>query len=161
MPATCDSAFDTTNQIYSNMLIKQALNCLEERLRYSSSLILTKSDDVISYLKLQLAEEKNEVFGVLFFSSQQRLISFDKLFFGTVNMAHVFPRVIIQKALEYNASAVILAHNHPSGDSRPSINDKEVTEELKGILKIIDVKVLDHIVVTHQNCYSFAETGLL
>ncbi len=145
----------------ADQIIATALKCLEERLSYKTQEQFTSSRLVCDYLRLQLASEKNEVFAVLFMDNHHRLLSFDKLFTGTVNEAVVYPRCIIQKALEYNAAAIIVAHNHPSGIVKPSDADQRITLELKKILEIINVKMLDHIVVTLTNTYSFAEHGLL
>jgi DNA repair protein RadC len=141
-------------------LMARALRCLEKRLRYNSE-ILNNSQDVCTYLQLQLAEERNELFAVLFLDSQHRLLAFEKLFFGTINESAVYPRVIVQKALEYNAAKVIFAHNHPSGSCNPSSGDKEVTRDLQKILSIVSVTALDHIIVSHKSTYSFAEHGLM
>ena len=141
-------------------LVARALRCLEKNLRYNSE-ILNKSQIVCSYLRLQLADERNEVFAVLFLDSHHRLLAFEKLFYGSINESHVYPRVIVQKSLEHNAAKVIFAHNHPSGNCDPSNTDIELTRELQRILSIISVAVVDHIIVTREHSYSFAEHGLM
>lgn len=113
------------------------------------------------YLSSQLRDEPNEVFAVLLLDSQHRMIAFKKLFFGTINAASVHPRVIVQKALENNAAAMILAHNHPSGVAEPSQADQQITQRIKKAMDLIDVNVLDHFVVGDGECVSFAERGLL
>lgn len=145
----------------ADTLISKALLCLESRLRYATNETLNASRDVCNYLRLQLAGEKNEVFSVLFLDNRHRLLAFEKMFYGTINEAMVYPRTIIQKALEHNAAAVIASHNHPSGSAVPSQADKNITKELQTILKILDITLLDHIVVSHQDAYSFAEHGLI
>jgi DNA repair protein RadC len=149
-----------TPSAYSDRLIVRALKCLESRLRYGAEKI-NNSSDVKSYLQLRLADEPNEVFAVMFLTNSHRLLAYERIFNGTINEAAVYPRVIVQKAIKYNAAAVIVAHNHPSGNSEPSIGDKEVTRNLKRVLDIINVKLLDHIIVTYQYCYSFADHHLL
>lgn len=114
-----------------------------------------------SFLISELRDEPNEVFAVLFLDSQHRLIQFKKLFFGTINAASVYPRVIVQHALELNAGAIILSHNHPSGVSQPSQADKYITQRIVQTMDLIDVTVLDHIVIGDGHCESFAEQGLL
>ncbi|MEO8402614.1 MAG: JAB domain-containing protein [Gammaproteobacteria bacterium] len=141
-------------------LVARALRCLEKRLRYCSE-TLTDSCSVRSYLQLHLATEKSEVFAVLFLDNSNRLLAFEKLFYGTINESMVYPRTVIQKALEHNAAKVILAHNHPSSNCNPSHADEQITRDLKRILSIIDVNVIDHVIVSHQSSYSFAENGLL
>jgi DNA repair protein RadC len=117
--------------------------------------------DVENYLKIKLAAEPDEWFTVMFLTSQHRLISFERLFRGTVNTSHVHVRVIVRKALELNAAALILAHNHPSGIAEPSTADKNITSKIKESLEIFDIKVLDHFIVSSSESCSFAELGLL
>jgi DNA repair protein RadC len=146
--------------LYSDRLIERALKCLEKRLCYGS-VLLDSASAARAYLQLQLAEEKNEVFAVLFLNNSHRLLAFEKMFRGTVNETAVYPRQIVQKVLEHNASAILIAHNHPSGDCSPSVADREITLKLQTIFDTIDVKVLDHFIVSCPNSYSFAEHGLL
>ncbi len=146
----------------SDLLIANALQCLEERLSYrSGSVLLTDWTDARAYLRLRLAEEINEVFAVLFLNTRNRLLVFEKLFCGSINQASVYPRVVVQKALAYNAAKVILAHNHPSGDYRPSTSDKAMTDMIKEALDTVGIPIADHIIVSHEGSYSFAENGLL
>jgi DNA repair protein RadC len=149
------------NNVDADQIIATALKCLEERMSYATGEKLSSSLAVKNYMKLQLSHEKNEIFAAMFMDNGHRLLAFEKLFCGTVNEAVVYPRVMVQKAIQYNASRVIVAHNHPSGVAEPSSADKKVTEGLKHILRIIDVKLLDHIVVTMQETYSFAENDLM
>jgi DNA repair protein RadC len=142
-------------------IILRALACLENRLRYSTKHSLRCSKDVCTYLRLQLASEQDEVFAVLFLNHNHNMIAFEKLFYGTINEASVYPRKILKKALEHNASKLIIAHNHPSQNCCPSEEDKKFTCGLSRILKIIDVMLIDHIIVAHHAAYSFAEHGLL
>lgn len=148
-------------KIEADKIIASALKCLEERLSYATKEQFKSSRSVCDYLRLQLAQEKNEVFAVLFMDNHQRLLSFDRLFTGTVNEAAVYPRCVVQKALEYNAATIIIAHNHPSGVVKPSAADERITSELRKILEIINVRLLDHIVVAMTETYSFAEHGLI
>jgi DNA repair protein RadC len=137
-------------------LVGQALRCLEKCLRYNSEK-LNSSHLVCSHL----ADERNEVFAVLFLDSQHRLLVFEKLFHGSINESAVYPRVVAQKALEYNAAKVIFAHNHPSGNCDPSNADRKITRELQKILSIVSVTVVDHIIVGREDSYSFSEHGLM
>lgn len=143
-----------------DIFIKHALACLEKRLVYQSD-VLSSSFEVRDYLRLQLASEDNEVFAVLFLSNHHRVIAFEKLFFGTINTTAVHPRVIAQKALKHNAAAVIVAHNHPSGSLMPSAADQYITTQLQTALRLLDVRLLDHIIVSQEGTFSFAERGLL
>lgn len=116
---------------------------------------------VRSFLRLHLGAEKTEVFAVLYLDSQNRAIAFETPFNGTLTQTSVYPREIVRAALGHNAAAVILAHNHPSGVARPSRADEVLTQALKSALALIDVKVLDHFIVTGDGCASMAELGLL
>lgn len=142
-------------------IIATALKCLESRMAYATDERFSSSRVVRDYMRLQLAQEKNEIFAAVFLDNQHRLLAFEKLFSGTINEAIVYPRVIVQKAIEYNAARIIVAHNHPSGIAEPSDADKRLTSDLKRILDIINVKMIDHIVVTLREAYSFAENDLI
>lgn len=98
---------------------------------------------------------------MLSLDTRHRAIAFDKLFFGTLNSASVYPREIVKKALEHNAAAVVFAHNHPSGIAEPSSQDEHITKNLKSALSLVDIKVLDHIVVGDGETVSLAERGLM
>ncbi len=123
--------------------------------------LFSSAKNTKTYLHQRLRDEPNEVFAVLLLDSQHRLISFKKLFFGSVNMASVHPRVIVQSALACNAAAIILSHNHPSGVAEPSHADKHITQKIIQALELIDVTVLDHIIVGDSESVSFAERGLI
>jgi DNA repair protein RadC len=102
-----------------------------------------------------------EVFAVLFLDGQHRLLKLEEMFRGTLTQTSVYPREIVRRALELNAGAVILAHNHPSGVAEPSRADETLTQTLKSALQLVDVRVLDHLVVGQGTVISFAERGLL
>jgi DNA repair protein RadC len=116
---------------------------------------------VKEYLRLQIGGREHEVFVVLFLDAQNRLIRLEELFRGTLTQTSVYPREVVKRALELNAAAVVLAHNHPSGAAEPSRADEFLTQTLKSALGLIDVRVLDHLVVTRSEAVSFAERGLL
>ena len=113
------------------------------------------------YLQLQLGAKAYEVFAVMFLDSQHRLIAFEEMFRGTVTQTSVYPREVVVRALSLQAVAVVLAHNHPSGSTQPSRADEVLTQSLKSALALVDVRVLDHFVVTSQQACSMAEMGLL
>ena len=129
--------------------------------RHAPGTSLAGCQETKNYLQAQLIGYKNEVFGVVFLDNRLCILSFEILFFGTINQAAVYPRVVVQRALENNAAAVIFAHNHPSGCAHPSRDDIALTLRLKEILEIIDVRVVDHIVIATTGTASFAEQGLL
>ena len=113
------------------------------------------------YLKLHLAARSYEVFAVIFLDTQNRLLAMEEMFRGTLTQTSVYPREVALRALHYQASAVVLAHNHPSGTVQPSRADEALTQTLKAALALLDVRVLDHIIVGPGQALSMAETGLL
>jgi DNA repair protein RadC len=116
---------------------------------------------VRDYLQLQLGGLHHEVFAVLFLDSQHRLIALQEMFRGTLTQTSVYPREVVKQALTLNASSVVLAHNHPSGTAQPSRADEALTHTLKAALALVDVRVLDHFVVTASQAVSMAELGLV
>lgn len=116
---------------------------------------------VREYLQLQMGGRAHEVFAVMFLDSQNRLIALEELFRGTLNQTSVYPREVVLRALHHHAAAVVLAHNHPSGEARPSRADESLTQTLKAALALVDVRVLDHFVVTRTEACSMAEMGLV
>ncbi len=116
---------------------------------------------VKTYLQLQLGALGHEVFAVLFLDTQTRLIKLEEMFRGTLTQAAVYPREVVKRALDLQASAVIFAHNHPSGAAEPSRADELLTQTLKSALALVDIRVLDHLVVGQSDVISFAERGLL
>lgn len=142
-----------------NAIIKLALAILTERHAPGNS--LTSPAATTTYLRVKFSDYKNEVFCVIFLDNRNRVITFEEMFQGTLDGASVYPRVVVQRALEINAAAVIFAHNHPSGVAEPSHADEQITRRLKDALALIDVRVLDHIVVGVTETTSMAEMGLL
>ncbi len=113
------------------------------------------------YVRLQLGGRGHEVFAVLFLDAQNRLLQLEEMFRGTLTQTSVYPREVVIRALALNAASVIFAHNHPSGAAEPSRADEHLTRALAAALKLVDVRVLDHLVVGHAEVVSFAERGLL
>lgn len=113
------------------------------------------------YLSLRLADYRHEVFGCLLLDTRHRVIAVREMFQGTIDSASVYPRIVVQEALESNAAAMIFFHNHPSGVAEPSHADEMLTKRLKDALALIDVRVLDHVVVSAGESVSFADRGLI
>lgn len=107
----------------------------------------------------QLGHHECEVFGCLFLDSGHRVLAWKEMFRGSINCASIHPREVVKEALQLNAAAVIFGHNHPSGNSQPSLQDIELTGKLKEVLRIIDVRVLDHLVVGDE-VMAFSDLGL-
>jgi len=122
---------------------------------------LSSPQDTRRFLLAQLRDYDFEVFTCLFLDNRNRVICFEKLFNGTINGASVHPREVVKKSLQHNAAAVIFAHNHPSGIAEPSSADKLLTRQLQDALKLIDTRVLDHLIVGDGHVLSFAEQGLM
>ncbi len=123
---------------------------------------LASPESVRDWLKLALGQTPHEVFLALWLDAQNRLIASEELFRGTLTQTSVYPREVVKRALEHNAGAVILAHNHPSGLAEPSRADEVLTSSLKQALALVDVKLLDHFIVAGSaRPLSFAERGLL
>lgn len=112
------------------------------------------------FLRIHLGACEHEVFGVLHLDTRHRLIVVENLFRGTLSSSSVHPREVVKAALNHNAAALVLYHNHPSGISEPSAADELITRRLRQALALIDVRVLDHLIVG-ESIYSFAEHGLL
>ena len=141
-------------------IIARALAILAARIKAGP--IMDSPRVVREYLTVQAAKhDAREVFGVMFLDAQNRLIEFKELFAGTLTQTSVYPREVVREALRLNAAAVILSHNHPSGETRPSRADEVLTSTLKTALALVDVRVLDHVIVAPGQALSMAEKGLL
>ena len=116
---------------------------------------------VKDYLALHLGGRGQETFSVMFLDGQNRLLQLEDLFFGTLTQTSVYPREVVRRALALNAGAVVLAHNHPSGSAEPSRADEALTQTLQAALRLVDVRVLDHVVVGRGQVVSLAERGLI
>ena len=123
--------------------------------------ILGNPQDTRRFLHACLANYEHEVFAAVFLDNKYQIIAFKELFTGTLDGASVYPREVVKKTLDLNAAAIIFAHNHPSGVSKPSEADRSITKRLKNALALIDVRVLDHFIIGDDGGYSFAEHGLL
>ena len=144
-------------------IIQQAIKLIQSKLRTPGK-ALTSPNLVRDYLILQLAQFEEEHFSLVLLDSQHRVIGFENIFRGTIDGASVYPREVVKIALAHNAAAVILAHNHPSGNPEPSNADIHLTKRLTESLALIDVRVLDHIIVggcSQTLTVSFAERGLI
>lgn len=139
--------------------VELAKRHLHEQMRIGSP--LTTSQATHRYLQAQLRDRPYEVFCCIYLDNRHRLIAFEELFRGTVDCAQVHPREVLRQVLLHNASALIVAHNHPSGVLEPSPADDFITRRLKDLLALMDVRIVDHVIVGDSRCYSFAEHGLL
>jgi len=129
--------------------------------RLQERAVFESPDAVRQYLQLHLSGLAHEVFAVLFLDVQNRLVAMEEMFRGTLSQTSVYPREVVKRALHHQAGAVVLAHNHPSGQVQPSPADQALTQHLKAALGLIDVRVLDHLIVAPGQALSMAEEGLL
>lgn len=140
-------------------IVRVAAEILLEKLLDGEA--LTCPADTVQFLQMALGNALEEQFCVLFLNSRHQVLAFEALFTGTIDRSAVHPRVVVQRALACNAAAVILAHNHPSQDCEPSRSDREITERLVEALGLMDIRVLDHFVVSATQWMSLAERGWL
>ena len=155
--ATLDSNSRTRRQ---EATVRSALRILEQTMQeYGVS--FDSPAVTRDYLRLRLAHEEREVFACLFMNSQNKLIEYSAMFFGTLTQTAVYPREVLRKALRLNAGAIIIAHNHPGGKAAPSQGDKFLTKALSEAVALIDVRLLDHMIISNSETFSFAEHGLL
>jgi DNA repair protein RadC len=137
------------------------------RREYSKRFYLKTGDTILSsvngadHLRTLIKNTSREHFIVVFLSSQNKVIKTETLFKGSISNAFVCPREVVKKVIEHSASAVILGHNHPSGNLTFSRDDQMITEKIARALKTIDVSVHDHILVTGENYKSMADTGIM
>lgn len=132
---------------------------MEESPTYINAETLTSSAAASALFKLHLCGKKREHFAVAFLTSQHTLIKFEILFSGTIDAASVYPRIVASKALEYNAAAVIVGHNHPSGITESSMADRQITSELGKALNLLNIRLLDHIIVAGTSTTSMRANG--
>ena len=122
---------------------------------------LLSPEHTARFLRARMRDYPYEVFAVLFLDNRHRVLAFEEMFRGTIDGASVHPREVVRRALEHNAAAVILSHNHPSGIAEPSQADQRITSRLRDALALVDIRVLDHLIVGDGDCCSLAERGLL
>lgn len=123
--------------------------------------VVINSSDVAEYLKAQLQYKKHEVFAVLFLNRANKINHYEVISEGGITGTIADPRIILKKSLEHDAVSIILCHNHPSGSIKPSRADEELTRKIKEAASYFDIKVLDHIIVSEDGYFSFADEGIL
>ena len=140
-------------------VLELARRAMAEQLRARQ--VLDTPAALAHYLQLHLAHRGHEVFAVLFLDAQHRLIALEEMFRGTLAETSVYPREVVVRALDLQAAAVVLAHNHPTGLVRPSRADEALTRGLRAALGLVDVRVLDHVIVGPGQALSMAQQGLM
>ncbi|MBE0624531.1 MAG: DNA repair protein RadC [Burkholderiales bacterium] len=154
LPGLGDAKFSQLQAV-----MEMARRALAETLRSGDA--LGSPAAVRDFLRLTLAKREHEVFLAVLLDAQNRVLACEELFRGTLTQTSVYPREVVKCALEHNAAAVILAHNHPSGVAEPSHADQVLTQSLKHALDLVDIRVLDHFIVAGNSALSFAERGLI
>lgn len=140
--------------------------CVELTSRYLANQMIhrafiTSTEMAKNYLLTRLMNQEREIFLVIFLNHQHHIIRTEEIFMGTYHCVDIYPREIIKLALKYNASALILAHNHPSGHSEPSAADRNMTTHIINACQLVDLKVLDHFVIGRGQIVSFVDRGWL
>ncbi|MDO4698883.1 MAG: DNA repair protein RadC [Pasteurellaceae bacterium] len=131
---------------------------LSQTLAYNDA--ITDPDLAIMYLQMMLEDDEREVFMALFLDQQYRLLKQECLFLGTINQTSIHPREIIKAALKYNAAAILVAHNHPSGSCLPSEADRYMTRRIEMACDLVDIRLVDHIIIGKGEYFSFEEEKL-
>ena len=149
-----------TSQMHITLLAHEELQKRFQFDKLKKGNMLNSPQEAKKYVAMKLRNYEREVFACIFLDNGHHVIAFEKLFFGTIDGASVHPREVVKRVLNHNAAAVILVHNHPSGYSEPSHADRNITEELKNALALIDVRVLDHFVVGNE-VTSFSDKDLI
>lgn len=139
-------------------LVESAIRLMEEKISYVD---VVDPQWVKDYARLNLAPLPYECFGVFFLDAQHRFMSHEVMFRGTLTQTSVYPRELVRGALMINAAAVIIYHNHPSGSLEPSMADRNLTKTLRDALNLVDVKLLDHLIVSSEGVTAFSERGLM
>lgn len=138
--------------------ISAAKKILASKLKTENA-ALESPQAAMNYVQLQIGHYEHECFAVVFLDTKHRVKGFKKLFYGTIDGASVYPRGVVKECIKHNAAAVFLVHNHPSGVCEPSQADRMLTERLKEALALIDVRVLDHFIVSNTATLSMVEYG--
>ena len=143
-----------------SQIIRRALKILESRMTHETD-FFNNPNDTKNYLRLKLGGNEREVFAVMYLSNRNQLISYEELFFGTIDGSSVHVREIVKLGLSLNAAAIICAHNHPSGVCEPSHADEMITKRIKDTCALMEIRLLDHLIVSGTDSVSLAERGLI
>lgn len=133
----------------------------KNKIRESENVLIKSKDSLIRFLREKIAFEKIEKFFVLYLSSSNELLAYEEKSSGTIDRSSIYPREIYKDVIKYNAKAIIIAHNHPSENLKPSRSDLDITKELAEGLKNFDALLLEHIIITKTSYFSFLEEGLI
>lgn len=154
-----DGLYHFKQAMTKKQIISLAISFMEDKAKNTQK--LCSSEHSGQFFCLHLANHKKEVFAVAFLNNRHQLICYEELFFGTINATAVYPREILRRCLELDAVAIVVGHNHLSGDMNPSQSDKATTGQIRKALSLIDVRLLDHIIVSGNEWLSMSELGLM
>lgn len=138
-----------------------ALTLYREKIEDKDILTIKSKNSLLSYLRGEIGYSPREEFKILFLDTSNKLIASETLFSGTIDKSAIYPREIVERVIKNRAKSVIFAHNHPSGSISPSKKDIELTQYMYDSLKLLEIRLLDHIIVTKNSYFSFLEEGLI
>lgn len=138
-----------------------ALILYREKIEDKDILTIKSKNSLLSYLRGEIGYSPREEFKILFLDSSNKLIASETLFYGTIDKSAIYPREIVERVIKNRAKSVIFAHNHPSGSISPSKKDIELTQYMYDSLKLLEIRLLDHIIITKNSYFSFLEEGLI
>lgn len=142
------------------LILFQAISERYSKDKISPKILLNSSKLVADYLQMKIGNKKEEHFMVLYFDIKNKLIN-DEISIGTLNASLVHPREVFKKAIGNNTAQIIIAHNHPSGDVKPSKEDVSTTKRLVEAGKLVGISVIDHLVITPDKYFSFKDNGII
>ena len=146
------------------IFLKVLFSMLEDQLYrkiHNERIVISSNVQLLDYLEFSLLKRDIEIFKVLFMNTQNELIREEELFQGTLDRSTIYVRELMKKVLKYNAKSVILVHNHPSGSLKPSQSDIILTKKIKEIFENVEIRLLDHIIISEKGYFSFLEGGIL
>lgn len=138
-----------------------ALTLYREKIEDKDILTIKSKNSLLSYLRGEIGYSPREEFKILFLDSSNKLIASETLFYGTIDKSAIYPREIVERVIKNRAKSVIFTHNHPSGSISPSKKDIELTQYMYDSLKLLEIRLLDHIIITKNSYFSFLEEGLI
>ena len=146
--------------VYFKVLFSILENLLYRKIDKATT-VISSNIQLLNYLQHSLANREIEVFKVLFLNTQNELLKEEELFKGTIDRSTVYIRELVKKILDYKAKSIIIVHNHPSGSLKPSQSDIQITSKIKEVLDSLDMKLLDHLIISGKGHFSFLEEGLI
>ena len=147
--------------IFLKLIGDIALILYREKIEDKDILTIKSKNSLLSYLRGEIGYSPREEFKILFLDSSNKLIASETLFYGTIDKSAIYPREIVERVIKNRAKSVIFAHNHPSGSISPSKKDIELTQYMYDSLKLLEIRLLDHIIITKNSYFSFLEEGLI